>query len=108
MNCLREPVAKLTKAQVEALLATYDSAPIDSLTTVLRIALDAPTLDWVALLELAGFSDMRRQRLLRGEPAALDELAGELNEVREVSAHRLRFHSADGGDCAPPIGRQPR
>lgn len=101
-------MARLSKAQVEALLARYDASPIDSLTAALRVALDAPLMEWVALLELADFSVARHQRLLRGEPVALDELAAELNEVREVAAHRPPSHLADAGDYAPPSGIQPR
>ena len=77
-------MTRLGKAQVEALLATYDSAPIDALTTALRIALDAPTFEWPELLHLADFSSHRRGRLLDAESSALDQLAAELNEVRMV------------------------
>lgn len=98
-------MARLSKAQVEVLLATYDSAPIDSLTAALRIALDAPAMEWTALLGLADFSAARHQQLLRGDPAALDELAAELNEVREVATHRLPFRPAGDNDCAPPTDR---
>lgn len=101
-------MARLSKAQVEAMLATYDAAPIQSLTSALRIALDAPAMEWAALLGLADFSAARSQRLLRGEAAALDELVAELNEVRGVAARMLPSHPADAGDCAPPSGIQPR
>ena len=91
-------MARLNKAQVEALLATYDASPIDSLTVALRIALDAPATEWAALLELADFSAARHRRLLRGEPLALDELAAELNEVRGLPTHRPLSHPPAGGE----------
>lgn len=101
-------MARLSKAQVEALLVSYDASPIESLSAALRIALDAPMIEWSALLELTEFSAIRHQRLLRGDTAALDELAAELNEVREVAAHRPPSHLAAAGDSAPPSGIQPR
>ena len=101
-------MARLSKSQAEALLAAYDASPIDSLTSALRIALDAPAMEWAALLDLADFSAARQQRLLRGEAVALDELAAELNEVRDVAAHRPPSHPAGADDCAPPTDRPRR
>ena len=73
---------------MEALLANYDAAPIDTLTVALRVVLAEPALAWAALVDLAGLPHERRQALLEGEPAALDGLAAELNELRTVA--RLR------------------
>ncbi len=78
-------MTRLRKTQVEALLTNYDSAPIDTLTTALRIALDAPTLDWAALVVSADLPHDLSEGLRRGDPAALDQLAAELNELREVA-----------------------
>lgn len=95
---------RLGKAQVEALLADYDAAPIEALTVALRIALGAPQLDWMALLDLADFEDARRQRLQLGDQAALDELATELNEVRCVAARMPPSRPEGADDCGPPSG----
>lgn len=78
-------MTRLGKAQAEALLADYDAAPIEALTTALRITLDAPSLEWAALVDLADVGGQRREALLQGEPAALDALAAELNELRHVA-----------------------
>ena len=78
-------MTRLGKAHVEALLATYDAGPVAALTAALRIALDAPTLEWAELLHLADLSSRRRGQLLDGEPAALDQLAAELNELRNLA-----------------------
>lgn len=107
-NCLRSEVTRLGKAQVEALLGTYDAAPQRALTVALRIALDSPTLDWAELVDLAEMSDQRRTDLLRGEPLALDSLAAELNEVRCVAARTPPSRPATGDDCEPPSDRRPR
>ena len=107
-NCPRKPVARLDKAHVEALLADYDAAPIESLTIALQVALDLPTLDWAALLDLADLPDERRQQLLRGDPVALDELAAELNEVREVAVRTPPCRQVGDDDFAPPSGTQAR
>ncbi len=69
---------------MEALLANYDAEPVAALTAALRIALDAATLEWVELLQLANISSHRRRQLLDGEPSALDQLVAELNELRTV------------------------
>ncbi len=94
-------MTRLGKAQVEALLANYDAASMDALTHALRITLDAPTLEWAALVDLADFSGQRKQHLLRGDPATLDELAAELNEVREVAARRQAAQEQHA-DRSPP------
>jgi hypothetical protein len=79
---------RLSKAQVEALLANYDAHPVSALTIALRTVLDAPTLGWSELLERADISAVRRQRLLADEPSALDALAAELNETRTLELFR--------------------
>jgi hypothetical protein len=58
---------------------------VAALTTALRVALDRPDLDFTALVKLAGFSCARRIRLQAQEPAALDELLVELNELRTLA-----------------------
>lgn len=76
----------LRKRDVEVLLDGYDTDPVAALTTALRIALDRPDLDFTALVKLAGFSCARRIRLQAQEPAALDELLVELNELRTLTS----------------------
>ena len=75
-------MTRLKKAHVEALLRDYDSDPIGALTAALRLTLGRPRDDWRALLAAAELTDERRSRLQTGDPAALDELAAELNETR--------------------------
>lgn len=74
----------LKKADVEALLDQYDADPVGALTTALRVSLDRPDLEWTDLLKAAGISCARRIRLQGNDPAALDELAAELNELRTL------------------------
>lgn len=76
----------LKKRDVEALLDRYDAEPVAALTDALRVALDRPDLEFTALVKLAGFSCARRIRLQAQEPAALDELLTELNELRTLSS----------------------
>ena len=78
-------MTRLKKAHVEALLRDYDSDPIGALTKALRVALDKPGGDWATLLVAADVPDERRSRLRTADPAALDELAAELNEARGLS-----------------------
>ncbi len=78
-------MTKLKKTHVEALLRDYDSDPIGALTAALRVVLDQPNANWLVLLSAAILSDNRLQRLQDGEQAALDELAAELNETRDLA-----------------------
>ena len=77
-------IARLKKADAARLLDTYDADPIAALTTALRVALDLPLATWPALIAAAPIDDDRRTRLLRGDIAALDALAAELNERRTL------------------------
>ena len=101
-------MTRLRKSHVEALLADYDAAPVAALTTALRSAFDAPTMDWTGLLELAGLDDARRQQLLDHDQVALDAFAAELNEVREVAVRTPLSRPANADDCAPPSDRPHR
>jgi hypothetical protein len=78
-------VTALKKRDAEQLLATYDDAPVEAVTTALRVVLDRPDLDFTALVKLAGFTCDRRIRLQAQDPIALDELVTELNELRGLS-----------------------
>ena len=75
----------LKKRDVEVMLDHYDTDPVAALTDALRVALDRPDLEFTALVKLAGFSCARRIRLQAQEPAALDELLTELNELRTLA-----------------------
>ncbi len=77
-------MSRLKKADAERLMHDYDVDPVGALVTALRVALDEPMLEWTALVKAAGFSCARRIRLQGHDPAALDELAAELNELRTV------------------------
>ena len=78
-------MARLTKRDVEALLASYDLDPVGALTVALRRVLEHSDASWPDLLASAGFTDTRRAALLVGEERALDSLAAELNELRSLS-----------------------
>lgn len=78
-------IARLTKRDVENLLADYDSDPIGALTAALRIVLVRPGDDWPELVAAAQFTDTRAAALLLGEERSLDALAAELNELRELA-----------------------
>ena len=78
-------MTRLKKAHVEALLRDYDTDPIGALTTALRVVLDQPGGEWKSLLSIDKLSDAQRARLQAGEQGALDALAGELNEARELA-----------------------
>lgn len=77
-------MTRLKKIDVELLMAAYDADPVGALTAALRVALDRTDGEWTELLKAAGFSCSRRIRLQGNDPAALDELAAELNELRMV------------------------
>jgi hypothetical protein len=77
---------RLSKRQVEALLAGLDDDPRAALTDALRIALGAPRMDFAGLIRLANFPPLRADALLSLTPAAVDELAAELNELRGLAS----------------------
>jgi hypothetical protein len=77
---------RLTKRDVERLLADYDADPVGALTVALRRATGAvDTASWADVVALATADPHRREALLRGDVAALDELARELNELRGLA-----------------------
>jgi len=77
-------VTVLTKRDVQALMADYDSDPVAALTAALRVVLDRPDGDWTGLVKAAGFGCAQRIRLQAADPSALDELLIDLNETRTV------------------------
>ncbi len=77
-------MTRLKKAQVEALLRDFDADPVAALTAALRVVLEQPSAQWKELLAVAAFPNARRARLLAGDQDALDELAAELNEARDL------------------------
>ena len=82
-------MARLTKRDAEALLERYDADPVGALTVALAKAIDAPAgATWPELLFSAALSESRRAALINGETAALDALAVELNEARQLAAMR--------------------
>lgn len=75
-------MARLRKAEAEALLADYDDDPVAALTAALRAALDEPGAGWEALVRRLPPS--WHTPLLGRSPEALDALAAELNETRAI------------------------
>ena len=67
---------------MEHLLGSYDADPIAALRVALRVVLDMPDADWQALVAAAPVDAARRDLLLAGDQASLDDLAKELNEHR--------------------------
>ena len=78
-------IARLTKSDVEVLLADYDIEPVEAVATALRIVLGRPEAAWPELIAAAQFPDTRAAALLIGEERALDALAAELNELRSLA-----------------------
>ncbi len=77
-------MARLTKRDVERLLAGYDADPAGALATALGVVLDRPGARFADLVDQAPFDDARRAALLAGDVAALDGLVAELNERRAL------------------------
>lgn len=77
-------MARLRKRDVEILLATYDADPVAALTVALRRVLDRPGAAWPDLLAASGLPDDTVEALRTGRPAALDDLATTLNELRTL------------------------
>ena len=79
---------RLSKRDVEALLAGYDDDPVAAISVALRRLCDRPRATFAELVdELAargGLSPSSQQALLAGDVAALDALAAELNETRRL------------------------
>jgi hypothetical protein len=79
---------RLSKRDVEALLAAYDGNPIGAIETALRQLLHAPTKTFDQLLECLldeGRIELDRWRVLAGRDVdALDALVSELNETRTL------------------------
>jgi hypothetical protein len=78
-------VSRLSKRDVERLLDDYDADPVASLTRALGRVLDRPEAGWTELVTAAPVDGARRAALLAREAGALDELARELNEVRDLA-----------------------
>jgi hypothetical protein len=77
-------MSRLTKRDVEQLLAGFDDDPVAALRQALGRVLDRPDDDWATLLELSGLPSGRVRALRRGDQAALDDLARTLNEQRDL------------------------
>jgi hypothetical protein len=77
-------MGRLRKGDVERMMGGYDLDPIGALTVALRRVMDAPDASWEDLLRTAGFTCDRRIRLHTADPAALDELLRDLNELRTL------------------------
>jgi hypothetical protein len=77
---------RLSKRDVERLLATYDADPVGALQTALRRLFDRPNATFEELIKTladAGRLSVERWRALEGRDVdSLDSLAAELNETR--------------------------
>lgn len=72
----------LTKSEVELLLDSIDTDPVQAVTRALRVVLGRPHTDFIDLVALLPCSDDVRIRLLDADTTALDDLAKDLNESR--------------------------
>jgi hypothetical protein len=77
-------MARLTKRDVEAMLAAFDADPVAALRIAFGRALDRPGAAWPELVAASGLSEEERDALLRGDAAALDAAARTLNELRSL------------------------
>lgn len=79
-------MSRLRKRDVAQLLDRYDADPTGALGVALARVLDLsdPLPAWSALVAACGFDAERSEQLLRRDPEALDALAAELNELREL------------------------
>ncbi len=75
---------RLTKLDVELMLATYDDDPIEALSRALSLLVGREGLGFDQLLVEAGLSEARTAMLMAREQRALDELLAELNERRTL------------------------
>ena len=71
------------------MLATYDDDPVAALSTALRLITGRTEASWEELAHVAAADPERRAALVAGDPAALDDLVRELNELRQLDARRL-------------------
>jgi hypothetical protein len=76
----RETAKRLSKADAEVLLATFDADPVAALTRALRIVRGTSHASWETLV--SGLP--HAQRLLALDISSLDRLAAELNETRTI------------------------
>jgi len=81
-------VTRLGKRDVEQMLQTYDDDPVAALGVALAKVLDVDDTTWPMLVARAGFAPERASALLDREPRALDALARELNELRDLAVRR--------------------
>ncbi len=75
---------RLTKLDVELMLATYDDDPVEALSRALSILVGREGLGFDQLLVEAGLSEARTAMLMAREQRSLDELLAELNERRTL------------------------
>ena len=75
---------RLTKLDVELMLATYADDPVEALSRALSILVGREGLGFDQLLVEAGLSEARTAMLMAREQRSLDELLAELNERRTL------------------------
>ena len=74
----------LTKKEVENLLDSYDSDPIDSLRTAVSSLLGVDCVSWEAMTALLPAKYVSSGSLLRQETTAMDDLVKQLVEHRAL------------------------
>jgi hypothetical protein len=77
-------MTRLSKRQVEQLLASLDTDQQGALTAALRIVLDRPGDAWSDLIGAAPLPPAVRASLLAGDLEALDTLTARLIEDRSL------------------------
>ncbi len=73
---------RLSKRDVELLLATIDDSPLAAVLSALRLVIGFPDATWETAINLYCNFDGREHGLLNYETTAIDLLATELNETR--------------------------
>lgn len=79
-------MTRLRKRDAANLLDRYDADPIGALSTAVGLVLDLgdPLPDWPTLVARCDFDAERTRALVDRDPAALDRLAADLNELRQL------------------------
>ena len=75
---------KLSKRDVEALLAEYDKDPVSSLLSALQLLLPERPSNWEEAISALSIDDAKKQELRSHSIDALDSLVKQLVETRSL------------------------
>lgn len=75
---------KLSKRDVEALLAEYDKDPVSSLLAALQLLLPESPSNWEEAINALSIDDATKRHLLDHSIDALDSLVKQLVETRSL------------------------